>query len=71
VDQAIVSQVIVGIGTGLIRSLQDEAIKAGFPIHLHVGIFNSAQRLYERLGFSKVGVNGIHYKMEWKPSLST
>ena len=43
------------------------ATTASLP--LHAEIFNPAQRLYERLGFSKIGMDGIYFKMEWRPEI--
>lgn len=56
-----------GIGTRLIRDLLNEAQMKGQPIYLYVEAFNPAQRLYERLGFSKIELDGIYFKMEWQP----
>ncbi len=56
-----------GIGTCLIRGLMDEARKKRQPINLHVEVFNRARQLYERLGFSEIGMDGIYIKMEWRP----
>ena len=58
-----------GIGTRIIRDLMNEAQCKGQPIYLHAEIFNPAQRLYERLGFSKIGMDGIYFKMEWRPEI--
>lgn len=56
-----------GIGTLLLREIMAEAMQTGKPIRLQVTKFNPAIRLYERLGFSKVGETGTHFLMEWKP----
>lgn len=57
-----------GIGTSLIRDLQAEATQAGLPVHLHVLKTNpAAARLYERLGFSSIGDDGIYLEMKWQP----
>jgi GNAT superfamily N-acetyltransferase len=66
-----------GIGTRLIQRLQAEAAGAeaagaetagaGKPVRLHVESFNRALRLYERLGFVRIGDNGIYVHMEWHP----
>jgi ribosomal protein S18 acetylase RimI-like enzyme len=57
-----------GIGTRLVRDIQDEAQAKGLPVHLHVEAFNRAVHLYERLGFTRTGEEGIYLKMEWLPS---
>jgi ribosomal protein S18 acetylase RimI-like enzyme len=55
-----------GIGTALIRDLMAEAAQTGKAMRLHVEFFNRALRLYERLGFSKIGDTGIYFEMEWR-----
>jgi len=58
-----------GIGTHLIRKLQDEARAAGLPLHHSVELDNPrARRLYERLGFVAVQTHGMHTLMEWNPA---
>ena len=58
-----------GIGTHLIRTLQEEARQAGVPLHHAVELANTgARRLYERLGFASIETRGIHTLMEWMPS---
>ena len=57
-----------GIGTRLVRDIQDEAQAKELPVHLHVEAFNRAVHLYERLGFTITGKDGIYLKMEWLPS---
>jgi ribosomal protein S18 acetylase RimI-like enzyme len=59
-----------GIGTALVRDLQEEALKANRALRLHVEPFNRALHLYERLRFAKVGEAGIYFEMEWRPSVS-
>jgi len=56
-----------GIGTALIGDLLTEARAAGRPVRLHVETFNPAQRLYARLGFIPLSVQGIYCEMEWRP----
>lgn len=41
-----------GLGSGVLRSLQEEAARAGKPLRLHVTRNNPALRLYTRLGFT-------------------
>jgi ribosomal protein S18 acetylase RimI-like enzyme len=59
-----------GIGTALIKTLIEEARRAGRTVRLHVLKNNRAARLYERLGFRTTGESGIHYQMEWTPGES-
>ena len=56
-----------GIGTGLIRDLQDEAGRWGVPLKLRVLQGNPARRLYERLGFVATGETETHIMMNWLP----
>lgn len=56
-----------GIGTGLIRDIQERAEEIGKAVRLHVLYNNPAQRLYRRLGFHPINENGLHIQMEWKP----
>ncbi len=56
-----------GIGTALIQDLMVEARRDGKPLHLHVEPFNPAFKLYQRLGFAKVGEVGIYWELAWSP----
>jgi GNAT superfamily N-acetyltransferase len=56
-----------GIGTFLIRQLQDEARRERKPLHLQVIRFNRAVNLLERSGFVRTSETGTHFQMEWKP----
>ena len=56
-----------GIGTFLLQNLLAEAAQTRKPVRLQVIQVNRAFRLYQRLGFSTVGNNGIHFAMEWLP----
>jgi ribosomal protein S18 acetylase RimI-like enzyme len=60
-----------GIGSGIIRELQDEAASRSVPLRLQVMKVNPARRLYERLGFVKTGETETHHLMEWAPARST
>ena len=60
-----------GIGSALIRELQEEAARDGLPVRLHVTRDNRAARLYERHGFIITGDTGSHLKMEWSPQAPT
>jgi ribosomal protein S18 acetylase RimI-like enzyme len=55
-----------GIGSGLLRDLQDEARAAGKSLGIHVEKFNPALRLYERLGFRAKEDQGVYLLMEWR-----
>lgn len=56
-----------GIGTRLIRDILDEGAASGRCVTIHVEAYNPALRLYERLGFRKIGTNGVYFLMEWDP----
>jgi GNAT superfamily N-acetyltransferase len=56
-----------GIGTLLVRQLQDEARLANKPLRLGVIRFNRAVTLFERLGFVRTSETGTHFQMEWLP----
>lgn len=56
-----------GVGTWLIRGLQQEAMATGRPLLLHVDRASPAQRLYRRLGFMVTGGNDTHCAMAWPP----
>jgi len=56
-----------GIGTVLIRRLQQEAAKAGLPIRCAVFRFNPGSlRFHQRLGFAIAREDQMHYYMEWR-----
>jgi ribosomal protein S18 acetylase RimI-like enzyme len=54
------------IGRSLIEMLQSEAREAGQSLRLHVEITNTARRLYDRLGFTEVGNDGVYCEMLWQ-----
>jgi len=58
-----------GIGTGLIQDIVKEAAVARKPVRLHVLASSAAKRLYERLGFSRVGGDTVYLEMKWVPSV--
>jgi ribosomal protein S18 acetylase RimI-like enzyme len=55
-----------GIGTKLLRELQNEAQSAGKSLTIHVERFNPALRLYDRLGFRQVEDKGVYLLIEWR-----
>ena len=56
-----------GIGTFLVRQLQDEARLVNKPLRLGVIRFTRAVRVFERLGFVRTSETGTHFQMEWLP----
>jgi GNAT superfamily N-acetyltransferase len=57
-----------GVGSWLIRQLQEESTRARKPLRLQVIRFNRAVNLLERLGFVRTSETGTHFQMEWTPS---
>jgi ribosomal protein S18 acetylase RimI-like enzyme len=57
-----------GVGTLLLRKLQEQATAANQPLRLQVIRFNRAVRLFERLGFIRISETGTHFQMEWTAS---
>jgi GNAT superfamily N-acetyltransferase len=55
-----------GVGTFLIRQLQDEARRERKPLRLQIIRFNRAVKLLERSGFVRTSETGTHFQMEWK-----
>ncbi len=57
-----------GIGSILVKDLQDEALRKAVPLELSVFRTNPrAQQFYQRLGFRQVGQNKTHLEMVWHP----
>jgi ribosomal protein S18 acetylase RimI-like enzyme len=54
-----------GLGTKLLRELQEEARVAGRSLTIHVERFNRALTLYQRLGFREIENKGVYLLMEW------
>ncbi|HLA09994.1 MAG TPA: GNAT family N-acetyltransferase [Pyrinomonadaceae bacterium] len=57
----------MGIGSVLLKQLQQEAIAKQKPVQLHVLKTSAALRLYERLAFVKIGEDGAYLEMVWSP----
>jgi ribosomal protein S18 acetylase RimI-like enzyme len=55
-----------GIGTKLLRELQNEARTAGKALTIHVEKFNPALHLYRRLGFRQIEDKGVYLFLEWR-----
>lgn len=57
----------MGLGGALLAAVQDQArTLAAAKVTIHVEQTNPAIRLYERLGFHKVGLHGIYHLLEWQ-----
>lgn len=56
-----------GLGTRVLKQIFREGELSARIVTIHVEVFNPAMRLYERLGFSKVGGNDVYWLMEWRP----
>jgi GNAT superfamily N-acetyltransferase len=56
-----------GIGSALLRALQDEARATGQRIGIHVEKMNPALQLYERLGFQFSEDRGVYLFLLWQP----
>ena len=56
-----------GIGTLLLRELLSEAKTSGKTVQTYVETFNRSLSLFERLGFSKVGEDGVNFLLQWSP----
>jgi len=56
-----------GIGTRLVRGLQQAAAHEGRIVSIHVELSNRAAALYERLGFVLAEDLGVYRRMEWAP----
>lgn len=58
-----------GIGSTLLRAVQDEADKAGVSVRLVVATTNvGALRFYHRLGFEGIDRSDFDVEMEWSPN---
>jgi ribosomal protein S18 acetylase RimI-like enzyme len=57
-----------GIGTGLLRSLMEEADAADRPLTIHVEAGNPARSLYERLGFEVAEDRGVYLFLRRPPA---
>jgi ribosomal protein S18 acetylase RimI-like enzyme len=55
-----------GVGTKLLRDLQEEARSAAKSLTIHVERFNRALKLYQRLGFKQIEDKGVYLLMKWE-----
>ena len=56
-----------GLGTMIVRNLQQEAAASRRALRLQVIRFSRAVNLFERLGFVRTSETGTHFQMEWSP----
>jgi len=54
-----------GVGTRLLRGVQDRARASGKAVTIHVERMNPALALYERLGFRLVEDKGVYLFLSW------
>ena len=57
-----------GIGSGILTDILAEGARTAKRVTIHVEMFNPALRLYERLGFRRLGEHGVYHFMGWTPS---
>ena len=57
-----------GLGSALLRELQEEATARGSAIILQVVRTNPALRLYARMGFRVLREEAVYVGMEWQPT---
>lgn len=55
-----------GIGTAIVRALQQEAAQTQRRVALHVRHGNRAERLYRRLGFLVIAEHALGRDLEWR-----
>ena len=56
-----------GIGKALLDALMSRAAAQGKGVSIHVEQMNPAMRLYQRLGFVRIGEHGVYHLMAWRP----
>ncbi|HKK74359.1 MAG TPA: GNAT family N-acetyltransferase [Saprospiraceae bacterium] len=54
-----------GIGSQIMQGVLAEAKKKDLAVRIHVERNNPAMKLYDGLGFKKIGDTGVYYFMEW------
>ena len=57
----------LGIGSRLLREIQEESAQAQKPILIYVEKNNPAMKLYQKLGFVPVSDTGVYLAMRWSP----
>lgn len=59
-----------GWGSDLLEALMQRASAEGKSVSIHVEQMNPAMRLYQRLGFQRIGEHGVYHLMQWRPDAS-
>ncbi|APV52532.1 hypothetical protein BWI17_18715 [Betaproteobacteria bacterium GR16-43] len=59
-----------GIGTAILKGLQEDAARHGIAVTLHVEAHNPARALYARLGFREAAIEGVYVPMRWDPPVN-
>ncbi|GEO10040.1 GNAT family N-acetyltransferase [Segetibacter aerophilus] len=54
-----------GIGENILLQILQLGVERKRAVTLHVEALNPALQLYQRLGFSVINTNNLHYLMEW------
>jgi ribosomal protein S18 acetylase RimI-like enzyme len=55
-----------GIGSTIIKDILAEAAQTGKAVNIYVETFNPSLRLFESLGFEKIGEEDFNLLLEWK-----
>ena len=55
-----------GLGTALLQRVFGESLGTQKPVRLQVLKGNRAERLYLRLGFTRIGETELHWELEWR-----
>ena len=56
-----------GIGSRVLRGIQERATATGRRVTLYVESFNRSLGLFDRLGFARTAGHGMHCLLEWRP----
>jgi ribosomal protein S18 acetylase RimI-like enzyme len=59
-----------GLGSAMLRALQDSAGERGLGVGIMAEKFNPALRLYRRLGFVEIADHDVYLEMEWTAAVS-
>jgi ribosomal protein S18 acetylase RimI-like enzyme len=60
-----------GVGSAVLREVIAESGRVGIPVRLNVNVANPAVRLYERLGFRRIGGSEVQHYMKCEPAASS